>query len=215
LSRIPADINAGGDLWILGFKNEEDGTLFKTTSGGRTELLGGTVMPLDVDDLTSPAFEIIDASASFVVAGHVQPFNSSRSFYPILVREERSGSDPTDPESRALPGLEIVEIGPDRFLALSYNRLAGGSGTPGIDYTAHGLTYSVEFSELLSPGSWSSLGAPLTIHNPDHTVIVSAVIAIKASLGKQHLRSQEPALPWFYNGRDENRPMDDSQIDSN
>ncbi|MEX0325287.1 MAG: glycosyl hydrolase family 28-related protein, partial [Puniceicoccaceae bacterium] len=81
-------LNDGGDVWILGIKNEEDGTLLKTINGGRTELLGGVVMPLDVDDLTSPGFEVIDASASFVTAYHI---GNGRTIYPVLIREERSG----------------------------------------------------------------------------------------------------------------------------
>lgn len=36
-------INDGSDLWVLGFKSEEEGTAFETVNGGRTEVLGGTL----------------------------------------------------------------------------------------------------------------------------------------------------------------------------
>jgi hypothetical protein len=81
-------LNDGGDLWILGIKNEEDGTLVRTLNGGRTEILGGTAMPLDVDDLDSAGFESVDASMSIAVAGHI---GWARSFYTVLVRETRAG----------------------------------------------------------------------------------------------------------------------------
>ncbi|MCD8483315.1 MAG: hypothetical protein LR015_12035 [Verrucomicrobia bacterium] len=88
--------NDGGDLWILGIKNEEDGTLVQTRNGGRTEILGGTAMPLDVYDdsanggingLAQPGFEIIGACMSIVVAGHM---GWARDHYHILVRETRA-----------------------------------------------------------------------------------------------------------------------------
>ena len=36
-------LNDHSDLWVLGFKAEEEGTAFKTINGGRTEVLGGTL----------------------------------------------------------------------------------------------------------------------------------------------------------------------------
>lgn len=91
--------NDGGDVWILGIKNEEDGTYVQTLNGGRTEVLGGTAMPLDVDDFDSPGFEIIDASMSIIVAGHM---GWARQHYEILVRETRSG------ETRDLLGVDAA-----------------------------------------------------------------------------------------------------------
>ena len=59
--------NDGGQLWILGIKNEEDGTLIDTRGGGSTELLGGTLMSLDVDTGSDPAFTVVDSQFSAVV----------------------------------------------------------------------------------------------------------------------------------------------------
>lgn len=100
--------NDGGELWILGLKNEEDGTLVQTRNGGRTEVLGGTAMPLDVYDdsdtggingLAQPGFEIVDACMSIIVAGHM---GWAREHYEVLVRETRNG------ETRDLRGVDAT-----------------------------------------------------------------------------------------------------------
>jgi hypothetical protein len=80
-------LNDGGDLWILGMKDEEDGTLIKTVNGGRTELLGGVCMPLDVDT-DHPGYIIENARMSIVIAGHT---GRDRDLYAVLVRETRNG----------------------------------------------------------------------------------------------------------------------------
>jgi hypothetical protein len=91
--------NEGGDVWILGLKNEEDGTYVQTLNGGRTEVLGGTAMPLDVDDFASPGFEILDACMSVIIAGHM---GWARDHYEILVSETRNG------ETRDLLGVDAA-----------------------------------------------------------------------------------------------------------
>jgi hypothetical protein len=60
--------NAGADLWICGAKNEGKGVRFRTSDGGRTEVLGlfnygpGNVAPDD----KRPMFDTVDASACFM-----------------------------------------------------------------------------------------------------------------------------------------------------
>lgn len=88
--------NAGGNLWILGMKNEEDGTQIKTIGGGRTEVLGGVLMPLDVDVGSEPAYIVEDSEFSVVIAGHIRsrlptPLANHAPIYEILVRETRAG----------------------------------------------------------------------------------------------------------------------------
>ncbi len=39
----PMVLNDGGDLWVLGFKSEDEGVAFHTINGGRTEVLGGVL----------------------------------------------------------------------------------------------------------------------------------------------------------------------------
>ena len=42
------------------------------------------------------------------------------------------------------------------YLEIEYRRLTGGSGTAGVDYTAYGVTYTVETSTSMGSGSWMS-----------------------------------------------------------
>jgi len=80
--------NAGADLWCLGVKCEGAGVRFKTSDGGRTELLGMFCYDpgnLDKDD-ARPMFDV--ENASFSVAG-LREINFGGSTYPIKVRERR------------------------------------------------------------------------------------------------------------------------------
>jgi len=62
---IPARVvNDGGRLWMLGFKTEDEGTHIRTTSGGKTELLGA----LHVGAFgTQPRYVTVDASFSAAI----------------------------------------------------------------------------------------------------------------------------------------------------
>ncbi|NEO28389.1 MAG: hypothetical protein F6K03_16290, partial [Kamptonema sp. SIO4C4] len=79
-------INDGGNLWMLGLKTEDEGTLVKTINGGQTELYGGYM--LNGDFGTIPAFISEDSSLSYAGV-------SFRSFsggsLPIGVEETRNG----------------------------------------------------------------------------------------------------------------------------
>jgi hypothetical protein len=48
----------------------------------------------------------------------------------------------------------------DAYLAITYRRLAGGSGTTGAGYTAEGISYFVELDADLD-GPWSNGGFTL------------------------------------------------------
>jgi hypothetical protein len=62
---IPAKlVNDGGDVWILGFKSEDDGTHVLTQNGGRTELLGALHVG---DSTTGPRFITREAQFSAAV----------------------------------------------------------------------------------------------------------------------------------------------------
>ena len=89
-------LNDGGSLWILGMKNEEDGTQIKTINGGKTELLGGVLMPLDVDVGSSPGYIVENSEFSAVIAGHnraelPKPYANPAPNFEIIVRESQAG----------------------------------------------------------------------------------------------------------------------------
>ncbi|WP_269541505.1 glycosyl hydrolase family 28-related protein [Cerasicoccus fimbriatus] len=54
----PMVLNDGGDLWVLGYKTEDDATAFHTINGGRTEVLGGV---LNCGGARHPSFLTEDA----------------------------------------------------------------------------------------------------------------------------------------------------------
>ncbi len=57
-------LNDHSDLWVLGFKAEEEGTAFETKNGGRTEVLGGTLCICYRDRF--PAIINRDSAVSFI-----------------------------------------------------------------------------------------------------------------------------------------------------
>jgi len=80
--------NAGADLWVLGVKFEGAGVRFRTSAGGRTEVLGMFLYDpgnLKEDD-TRPIFDI--DNASFSVAG-LREINFGGHTYTVKVREKR------------------------------------------------------------------------------------------------------------------------------
>ena len=62
-------VNSAATLWILGFETEQGGPVLLTKGGGRTELLGGTV--IDSGAATDVPFECVDGrmSLSFATVG--------------------------------------------------------------------------------------------------------------------------------------------------
>jgi hypothetical protein len=80
--------NAGADLWCLGVKCEGAGVRFRTSAGGRTEILG--MFCYDPGNLAKddarPMFDV--DRAAFSIAG-LREINFGGSTYPIKVREKR------------------------------------------------------------------------------------------------------------------------------
>jgi fibronectin type 3 domain-containing protein len=86
---VPAEakiVSRDADLWILGLKTEQAGTVIKTVDGGRTELLGAHVYSQG-DVKTDPMFEIRDSSVSLASVGEFTFENP----YEEYVNEIRGG----------------------------------------------------------------------------------------------------------------------------
>ncbi|MGC9452874.1 MAG: glycoside hydrolase family 55 protein [Oceanipulchritudo sp.] len=273
--------SSGGDVWILGIKNEEDGPLVKAVGGSRMEVLGGVIMPLDVDDQTQAGFEIVDSAMTIVIPAHnrsspkLKPDLSGYYdlFHDVFVREtqgattldlltasltqdrgyntippkvltlfrgsiysaaenwrlthfdtslnsgnaadsanpdgdilinsqERAfGRDPLVPETDNPLIGELLDIGNQPYLALTFDQLTGGTGTAGVDYTASGITYSVEHNAQLT-GTWESALAPLMLHagpvdngNGTETVTVRMTDPLDATTPKGFLRLRTTETP--------------------
>jgi hypothetical protein len=79
--------NRGGDLWVLGMKNEGRGIRILTSDGGRTEVLGMFVYGFGTEDSDRrPLFDIVDAS--LCVMG-LREIAFAGNCYPVKVREKR------------------------------------------------------------------------------------------------------------------------------
>lgn len=84
----PKIINEGADLWILGLKTENPGTILRATRGSRTEVLGGMAVPADPVDSATAAFELEDSRASLSYSFH-NAMERDGEWYNVQVREKR------------------------------------------------------------------------------------------------------------------------------
>jgi hypothetical protein len=84
-------VNNGGNVWILGLKTENTGTVIKTSSGGKTELLGTLIYParsFSEAQLQDPAFINEESSHSLIYSLSSYVANGN---YRIQVRDVRNG----------------------------------------------------------------------------------------------------------------------------
>lgn len=65
-------------------------------------------------------------------------------------------TSPVDPADRFAPGFSVVQAEENMYPQIQYRRVRGGTGSTGVDYSAGGLTYSVQVNPGLSPEAWTS-----------------------------------------------------------
>jgi regulation of enolase protein 1 (concanavalin A-like superfamily) len=122
--------NNGGNLWILGYKTEDEGTIVETVNGGKTELLGGYL--LNGSFGTIPAFINNESSLSFTSVSY-RSFSGGS--VPIGVRETRNGVTKTTTELPAYYTGYRVSVSGDN----TNNTLLGGNSNDtliGVDPAA-------------------------------------------------------------------------------
>jgi hypothetical protein len=83
-------VNNGANLWIMGLKTERKGFIVNTINGGRTEILGGLVYPVEEFDTTDPPAFSVDDTSDLCVSFSTSSYNEGY-MYPILVEETRGG----------------------------------------------------------------------------------------------------------------------------
>ncbi len=93
-------VNNGGKLWILGLKTEKVGTVVETKAGGKTEILGGLVYPIQPVPAEQPAFINNGSSLSVSIA---ESCYSGDYNYKVIIKETRDGVTKTLP-NKAIPG---------------------------------------------------------------------------------------------------------------
>ncbi|MEM7556044.1 MAG: glycosyl hydrolase family 28-related protein [Cyanobacteria bacterium P01_A01_bin.84] len=85
-------INNGANMVIFGIKTEGKGTIIETTNGGKTEVLGGFILPtrkFSTKEKKDPAFRSIDSETSISI--RFRYYHDPNYMYNILVEETRDG----------------------------------------------------------------------------------------------------------------------------
>ncbi len=85
-------VNNGGNLWILGLKTEKVGTVVETNAGGKTEILGGLLYPVQRVPAEQPAFVNHESSLSVSIGEscYATDFN-----YKVIVKATQNGMTKT------------------------------------------------------------------------------------------------------------------------
>ncbi|MEM8832445.1 MAG: glycoside hydrolase family 55 protein [Cyanobacteria bacterium P01_G01_bin.19] len=94
--------NVGGQLWILGLKTENPGTIVATKNKGLTEVVGGFIyINKDIPDNNPPQPKYVNYNSQMSVLTRSQVFN--REGYEVLVKERNKGNTKAldNPDRRA------------------------------------------------------------------------------------------------------------------
>ena len=113
--------------------------------------------------------------------------------------ERAFGTSPSDSGDRVpMPEGTIVNDAGDDYLAITYRRLTGGSGTTGNGYTVGVLSYTVEYdADLTDPwsiGAVVAVGSPVNNADGTETVTVRLSTPISAA-DKQFIRLRVTPAP--------------------
>jgi len=108
----PMMINDGGDLWVLGFKSEDEGVAVQTLNGGRTEILGGI---LNGGAAEAVAFLGVDSQLRLSAASN--GWEAKRHFGTV-VREKRAAWEHVVKNQDCLSRRFPTQRGPQISLSL-------------------------------------------------------------------------------------------------
>lgn len=110
----------------------------------------------------------------------------------VNLLERVFGTDPDHPEAGPASIGNVVEVGGQPYLALSFSRKKGGSGSA-VDYTVDGIRYVVQISTDL--GGWAAAGSALAtvsivddVNGDSETVTVRTAEPSSPSVPKRFLR---------------------------
>ncbi len=190
---VAIDVDGDGDLDLI--STDEDESL--TENGLGVMLYENPLNDVLAD--ASPAelwrLEWFGFSANAGIAADDVDFDQDGL---VNVLERAFGSDPTTPSvAGILPELGTIPVSENDYLSLSYRRLAGGTGVTGIDYTAGGLTYTVEhngdFADPWSTGSIMAVGVPTDLGSGIEAVTVRLTAPLPPE-GRQFMRLQVTGL---------------------
>ncbi|MEM7145944.1 MAG: immunoglobulin domain-containing protein, partial [Verrucomicrobiota bacterium] len=95
--------------------------------------------------------------------------------------------DTADAEAQPLVSQFLDPVDGKTYLHLTYRRRIGGAGVTGVNYTADGITYTIQLNTALVPGTWNNLtpasaqpvGSPVDNGDGTETVTVRILPAIE------------------------------------
>lgn len=83
-------INKGGQLWVLGLKTENPGTILSTHAQGKTDVIGGLIyINQDIPDTQPPQPQYVQDESDLAVV--TRTYAPTAIGYPILIRETTGG----------------------------------------------------------------------------------------------------------------------------
>jgi hypothetical protein len=112
--------------------------------------------------------------------------------------EKAFGTDPVASSSAYRPTGGMTKVSGSNHLTITYRRLAGGSGTTGVNYSAQGITYTVEHDAdmvgTLATGSVTQVGSATSNGDGSETVTIRLNATI-ASQPKYFIRLKVVGAP--------------------
>jgi len=93
--------------------------------------------------------------------------------------ERATGTSPIYSSSVSLPEVNVTEVSGSEYLSIRYQRLKGGTGITGVNYSKDGLTWRVQARQSLLTGNWNGgsseveqVGTPVDNGDGTETVTV-------------------------------------------
>ena len=151
---------SSGNRWI-------EGTVLVTIDNGRITVADGPgannnkLCFIEISRVPDPpagaAFEnwIADPALG-VPEDHRGPLDAPAGDNMVNFLKFALGIAPMEDGSHALPHVERENTGDGERLVFVFRQRGGGTGTPGIDYTADGVSYRAETSSSLEDVTWHS-----------------------------------------------------------
>ena len=127
----PKIINDGGNLWILGYKTEEDALLLDAKNNAKSEILGGFIYANKKRDPEKVMFASENSALSVTVGewvGRQQPFNPVRETRDGQTRILKAKVAPGRGEGAMIP-LFVGYSGPSVTLPVAPENLAASAAT--------------------------------------------------------------------------------------
>jgi len=115
----------------------------------------------------------------------------------VNLQERAFLTDPTDGSDDYYLVPDTIEDSGQNYLAVTYRRLAGGTGSTGINYTADGITYTIEHDIDLAD-SWDTGGITVVSVTSNGDGSESVTIRLNTSIpssSRQFIRLRVTSAP--------------------